>query len=195
LGLQNPDSFESIIIQPHEPRAQSDAAVIFLHGYAGNFYVYCWEFAQAAAEASLVTICPSMDAGGAWWTDRGHKTFKTTLELATNMGFHRVYLAGLSNGAAGASVLALEFERSLSGVVLVSGGRATRAPSIPVLVVQGTTDNMMPAKYARAFVARNPTIQYREVQGGHLVFLSRHEKVRPIIAEFLRKLEEKRPPE
>lgn len=189
LGLQHPDAFDLIVIQPSEKETKPDAAVIFLHGYAGNFYVYCWEFAQAASESNLVTMCPSMDAGGAWWTNKGHRTFETTLKYANKLGFHRVYLAGLSNGAAGASVLALEFERSLTGVVLVSGGRAPQAPSLPVLVVQGAADSMMPAEYARTFATRNPAVQYREVQGGHLVFLSRHEHVRPVIAEFLRNLE------
>lgn len=112
---------------------------------AGNFYVYCWEFAQAATAANLVTLCPSTGASGAWWSERGDKTFQATLEYARSIGLNRTYLAGLSNGAARASVLALAHQSELSGLVLLSGTRAELAPSLPVLVVQGSGDRMMPA--------------------------------------------------
>jgi hypothetical protein len=48
---------------------------------------------------------------------------------------------------------------------------------------------MMPASFARAYAARSPQVRYRELSGGHLVFLSQHEHVRGEIAEFLRQHE------
>ena len=45
---------------------------------------------------------------------------------------------------------------------------------------------MMPAPYARAYAARSSRVRYHEVPGGHLVFLSKHELIRPEIAAFLR---------
>lgn len=191
LGLQSPNAFDTIVIAPPPHGIAPKAAAVFLHGYAGNFYVYCWEFARAAAAANLVTLCPSMDSGGAWWTARGRRTLEATLDYAEGRGFQRIYLAGLSNGAAGASVLALALQQKLSGIVLISGVRAEHAASLPTLVVQGATDQMMPARFSRAYAQRNPNVRYREVAGGHLVFLSRHEMVRPIIAEFLTELESK----
>jgi pimeloyl-ACP methyl ester carboxylesterase len=189
LGLETPEAFDTIVIDPSGTKKKPDAAVIFLHGYAGNFYVYCWELAQAAADANLITLCPSVDASGAWWTPRGAQTFRATLDYAHGLGARRVYLAGLSNGAAGASVLALEHQQDLSGLILISGTRAETPPSLPVLVVQGKTDQMMPAPYARAYAAKGPRVQYYEVPGGHLVLLSRYQMVRPVIAGFLRSLE------
>lgn len=62
LGLQTASAFDTIVIEPE--RRQAQAALIFLHGYAGNFYVYCWEIAQAAAQAGLLTVCPSVSARG-----------------------------------------------------------------------------------------------------------------------------------
>jgi pimeloyl-ACP methyl ester carboxylesterase len=88
-------------------------------------------------------------------------------------------------------VLALKYQRDLSGLVLISGARADTPPSIPVLVVQGEGDRMMPASYARAYAAQSPGVRYFEVPGGHLVFLSRYQRIRPVIADFLSSLEQK----
>ncbi len=194
LGMQTPTDFDAMAIAPPSgaKSASVTGAVVFLHGFAGNFHVYCWEFAQAAGAANLLTICPSLDADGAWWTSRGDDTLKQTLRYLRDQGIERVYLAGLSNGAAGASVLALRHERELSGLVLVSGARAERSPSLPILVVQGSRDRMMPAAYARAYAKRSGQARYHEIPGGHLVFLSKHELVRPVISEFLRSIEARR---
>lgn len=191
LGQQSPSAFDTIVIRPPEQRVAPDGAVVFLHGYAGSFYVYCWEMAQAAAAANLLTLCPATGPQGAWWDDDGDATLQATLEYAHDIGMNRVYLAGLSNGAAGASVLAQKYSARLSGLVLVSGMRAETPPAIPVLVVQGSIDRMMTAPFARAYAARGANVSYREIAGGHLIFLSETEKVRPLIAQFLSVLEQR----
>jgi pimeloyl-ACP methyl ester carboxylesterase len=191
LGLQSPSGFDTIVIRPPEQRVAADGAVVFLHGYAGNFYVYCWELAQAAATANLLTLCPSTGPSGAWWEPEGEQTLLATLDYAHAIGMNRVYLAGLSNGAAGASVLALKHQKRLAGLLLISGMRAEIPPALPVLIVQGSADKMMPAAYARAYAARGANVKYHEVSGGHFVFLSEFEKVRPTVAQFLSELEKK----
>jgi alpha/beta superfamily hydrolase len=192
LGWQSPSDFDTIVIAPTQRGAPPTAGLIFLHGFAGNFYVYCWEVAQAASVANLITLCPSVDARGAWWTPRGEATLQKTLDYARSIGIQRVYLAGLSNGAAGASVFALAHQTELSGLILISGMRAEEPPALPVLVVQGSTDRMMPAQNAREYAARSSRVRYHEVTGGHLVFLSKHEQIRPLIADFLNSLERAR---
>ena len=185
LGLQRPTDFDTIVISPDDgPSAR--AGVIFLHGFGGNFLLYCREIAEAAKTARLTTLCPSVDASGAWWTARGDATLKSTIDYARSLGLERLYLAGLSNGAAGASVLALAHERELSGLILISGMREKDAPHLPVLVVQGATDRMMPASHARDYASRASNVRYHEIAGGHLVILSRSDEVRPVIADFLR---------
>jgi pimeloyl-ACP methyl ester carboxylesterase len=193
LGLESSKQFDTLVISPPSNRVASDAALIFLHGYAGNFYIYCWELAQAAASANLVTYCPSTGSSGAWWEPEGELTLRATLEYARRSGMNRIYLAGLSNGAAGASVLALSHRSELSGLVLISGTRATQPAALPTLVVQGQSDQMMPAASARAYAARNPQAQYHELAGGHLILLSRYQQVRPLIGSFLLGLEQRAP--
>jgi pimeloyl-ACP methyl ester carboxylesterase len=189
LGQQGPSGFDTIVIRPPEQRVAADGAVVFLHGYAGSFYVYCWEMAQAAAAANLLTLCPATGPSGTWWDDTGAEILRLTLEHAHAIGMNRVYLAGLSNGAAGASVLVSKFQRRFAGLVLVSGGRAQVPPPLPVLIVQGAKDEMMPATHARAYASRGHDVTYHEVPGGHFVFLSDVERVRPAIAAFLSELE------
>lgn len=191
LGLQGRSGFDTIVIRPPEQRVAADGALLFLHGYAGNFYVYCWEVAQAAAAANLVTLCPSTGPGGAWWEPDGEAIVAATLDYAHAIGMNRVYLAGLSNGAAGASVLATKLSARLAGLVLISGMRAEQPPALPVLVVQGTTDQMMPASHARAYAKRGPNVKYHELPGGHLILLSDHARVRALIAQFLSDLEKR----
>jgi pimeloyl-ACP methyl ester carboxylesterase len=191
LGLQSSASFDTIVLRPPPQRVAPDGAVVFLHGYAGSFYVYCWEMAQAAAAANLLTLCPSLGADGKWWLPHGDATLRATLDYAHGIGMNRVYLAGLSNGAVGAAALALAHRPRLAGLVLISGTGTAAPPELPVLLVQGANDQMMPAAAARAYAAKSPRITYREVAGGHFVFLSAHERVRPLVAGFLSNLEKR----
>jgi len=188
LGLQQPSAFDTLVVAPPGV-SEPSGALVFLHGYSGNFYVYCWEVAQAAAAARLLTLCPSLGPDGAWWTPRGADTLGATLDYARARGVKRIYLGGLSNGAAGASVLALRFQKELSGLLLLSGSRASQPPDLPVLVVQGKDDQMMPASYAREYAANGHDVRYEEVDGGHLVLFSRYQRVRPLVAQFLKELE------
>ena len=75
--------------------------------------------------------------------------------------------------------------------MLISGGRAAAPTPLPVLVVQGATGRMMPAAAARAYAAGHPSTRYYELPGGHLILLSEHHRVRPVIAEFLSTLEKR----
>jgi predicted esterase len=190
LGMQTAEAFDSFVIEPPAKGtvaspASGKGALIFLHGYGGNLYVYCWEAAQAAARAQLLTVCPSTSSAGAWWSEDGHKIFLSTVAYLRGRGVERIYLAGLSNGAAGASTIALRHAKELAGLILVSGVSASSPPAIPTLVIQGARDRMMPAARARAYAAKNPAVNYRELPGGNLVFLSRQREVRAWIAEFL----------
>ena len=188
LGLQQPSAFDTLVMVPQGAR-EPGGALVFLHGYSGNFYVYCWEVAQAAAAAHLLTLCPSLGPDGEWWTPRGADTLSATMSYARSRGVKRIYLGGLSNGAAGASVLALRFQKELSGLLLVSGSRASQPPELPVLVVQGKDDQMMPASYAREYAANGHDVRYEELEGGHLILFTRYQRVRPLVAQFLQELE------
>jgi pimeloyl-ACP methyl ester carboxylesterase len=188
LGLQSPDAFDALVIPP-EVKAP-DTAVVLLHGYTGNFAVYCWQLARSARAISALTVCPSVGPAGDWWSRQGEQTLQRTLEWLERRGVRRVYLAGLSNGGVGASVLAERVSHpgiELQGLVLISGA-APQAPSprVPLLVVEGRHDSMMPARTIRAFVRRAGRLAtYVELDSGHFAFLDRLEDCERAITTWL----------
>jgi predicted esterase len=193
LGLQSSTSFDTLVIPPPDG-ATPGTAVVFLHGFAGNFAVYCWQMARAAQAISALTVCPSVGPVGDWWSPQGERTLEATLEWLAGRGIRRVYLAGLSNGGAGASVLVSRVSHprlELRGLVLVSGVMPKAStPHVPTLLVQGRQDSMMPPRSMRAFAERMGRLAtYVEVDSGHFAFLDRHAECERAIATWLRQRE------
>ncbi|MFP2926136.1 alpha/beta fold hydrolase [Pyxidicoccus sp. 3LG] len=194
LGLQSPESFDTVVIPP-PGEAAPEVAVVFLHGYAGNFAVYCWQMARAAQAISALTVCPSVGPAGDWWSRQGAHTLEATLGWLADRGIRRVYLGGLSNGGAGASILVNRVSHpriALRGLVLVSGASSEApAPRVPALVVQGRHDSMMPTRSMRDYAGRAGRLAtYVEVDSGHFAFLDRHAEVERAISTWLRQREQ-----
>ncbi|MCC7541257.1 MAG: alpha/beta hydrolase, partial [Deltaproteobacteria bacterium] len=168
LGMQSSRAFATVIVEPRTSE-RAEVGVVFLHGYAGSFTVLCWQMALAAQAIDAVTACPATEWQGQWWQgDEGLETVRATMEHLRRRGVERIYLAGLSNGAAGVSALAPRL-RGLSGVVLLSGVRGGIAPPrVPVLLVHGRSDRMMTPGPVRAYATaagRRATLV--ELDGGH----------------------------
>jgi pimeloyl-ACP methyl ester carboxylesterase len=186
LGLQSARAFDAIIATPEGPSAPT-RAIVFLHGFSGNFDVYCWHLSLAARRAHALVVCPSLGPVGDWWTKRGLTVVQKTIQYVTDRHIEHVYLAGLSNGAAGAAVLAPQLP-GLDGLILISGAARTEPPpDVPLLVIQGERDGMMPASLARDYVSRawSPHT-YVSIDGGHFVFLSHTREVTEAITQWLR---------
>jgi hypothetical protein len=183
---QRPEAFDALIVEPHERPAQ--AALVFLHGYAGSFTLECWMIAEAARAISAVTVCPSTGFAGQWWTPDGERTLRATLTYLETRGIRSVYLAGLSNGGVGASLLAPRFARSLAGLILISGVSSEGSTGgLPALVVHGEGDPMMSALAAHAFAARTG-VTYAGFDGGHFVMMVQRAEVRDALGKWLRKI-------
>jgi pimeloyl-ACP methyl ester carboxylesterase len=194
LGLQSPESFDAVVIAPKAPVPET--AVVLLHGYAGNFAVYCWQVAQAAEAISALTVCPSVGPLGNWWSPQGEATLKRTLAWLAGRGIRRVYLAGLSNGGVGVGVLSGRVSHpglEVRGLVYISGiWPKAPAPRVPVLFIQGRHDSMMPTRTVRALARQaGPRATYVEVDSGHFAFLDRREECEQAIASWLREREGK----
>ncbi|WP_309894847.1 alpha/beta hydrolase [Archangium sp.] len=189
LGLQSPDAFDAVVIPP-EGKAAPEVAVVMLHGYTGNFAVYCWQMSRAARAISALTVCPSVGPSGDWWSRRGEETLERTFAWLARRGVRRVYLGGLSNGGVGVSVLAGRVAHpglELRGLVLLSGGSSKAPPPrVPVLLVEGKHDSMMPARLMREIARRAGSLAtYVEVDSGHFAFLDRYEQCERAIASWL----------
>ena len=151
----------------------------------------CWLFARAATLHGVVTLCPSVSWRGDWWTDRGEATVRRAIDDLQQRGIERIYLAGLSNGALGASRLASRLHMPLAGLILISGADPDAATaSLPVLIIQGTQDERMPAALAQRFArAAGANGSLRLLEGDHFLLAKRADEVEKMIADWITKQE------
>lgn len=171
---QSPEEHSLLRIGPPR-RGPPEAAIVFLHGYMGSVTLICWQLAQAASPVGVDVLCPATDIEAEWAEDEGRAIVEQTLASLRAEGVRRVYLAGLSRGAIGASRLASRLD--VDGVILVSGAAVgARPPNKPVLVVQGARDRLTRPGPARAYAERAARGRYAEHrEAGHWLILSHHE--------------------
>lgn len=133
-------------------------ALIFLHGAGGNFKAYTWIWSRLAEEVGTALIVPSYGFGT--WDEDGVTSVLRALADAQQMvdiDPERVYLAGLSNGAAGASRLAVARPDLFRGLIFISPVLPADIvgeedfqnawTERPVLVVTGAADRRIPPAY------------------------------------------------
>jgi predicted esterase len=184
LGLQSKSAFDVLVVEP-PANASPDTAVIFLHGFAGNFDLPCWQIARAA---QVLTACPSTRWLGDWWTSDGHATLERTIDVVRARGAKHIVLAGLSNGGYGASRLAPRVRGKIAGLILISGADPD-APSagVPTLVIHGVDDNMAPVSDARGYAQKHHA-RFVGLHAAHFAMLVRRDEsdraVRSFVAGF-----------
>jgi hypothetical protein len=188
LDRQTPSAFDALVIEPRavpKPSVPMKFGVLFLHGYAGSFTLECWLLARAAREIGALTLCPATDFTGNWRGDAGERILRASLDYLHGRNVKRVFLAGLSNGAVGASALLPRFASAFEGLILISGAPASGGNGgLPTLVVHGEHDNVTPAAAARAFAERNHAT-FAGFDGGHFVLLTRRSETRQTIVDWL----------
>jgi pimeloyl-ACP methyl ester carboxylesterase len=190
LGRQGAQAFDAVVVEPGTTQP-AQTGLIFLHGFAGNFTMPCWLLAQAARPIGAVTVCPSVGWRGDWWTANGEATLRASLDYLHSRGVRRIYLAGLSNGAVGASRMASRLQGDLAGLVLISGSDANAQLSdLPTLIVQGSGDERMPASLAQRFARRaGARATYIEVAGDHFVLVERADELQQQISAWFERVE------
>jgi hypothetical protein len=187
-GLQSAARADLVVIEPGAP---ASGALIFLHGFAGNFTLECWLIAQAASAAGLVTLCPSTGWRGDWWSAEGEQILRRTVRLARERFPGRLFAAGLSNGGAGLARLAPRLRGTLDGIVLISGTSDAPAPGTPVLVVHGSRDAMSSPQHARAYADRVGG-EYVSLEAGHFALLLRRQEGCRRVAAWLQRISRRR---
>ncbi len=185
LGLQSPDDFDLIVISP--PKANPTDAVIFLHGYGGNFSLPCWQVSRAVADLHVLTVCPSTRWIGDWGTTKnGEATLRKTVDALHARGVTKIVLAGLSNGGYGASLLAPKMRGSFAGVVLISGAVPSAAPTgVPTLLIHGREDSMAGFGNSTDYVAKHPGAKLVALDAGHFAMLVRAESTNRALHDFV----------
>lgn len=186
LNQQRPDAFDVVIAKPDSETSPKNA-IIFLHGYGGNFTIQCWLVAKPGFSINALTVCPSTGVNGQWWTPQGQAILQETLTYVKQQGIRRIYLAGLSNGAIGASRLADQFEDDLVGLILISGADPTATiTELPILVLYGQNDERIPASMVEQYVlVAGPNATYRSFEGDHFLLLKQADQEQKVIADWL----------
>jgi len=183
LSWQDASAFDTLEVQAPAPDAH--AAVLFLHGYGGNFTLQCWMIAQAARRAGAVTFCPSTRMAGDWWSATGQEIVRVMMDRLRERGFDAVVLAGLSNGGVGASRLAPGLHDRLAGLLLVSGAAPDAPPAgVPTLVLEGSRDTMMSPSVVRQYATRTGA-KYVELDGSHFLLIEQPEAMTDAMARWL----------
>jgi phospholipase/carboxylesterase len=150
------------VYYPTNTASERQPALIFLHGWLGNFKAYVWLWSKFAERNGFVVVCPSF-GGGFWNHSDGVDTLKRTLEFCVADGRidpSRIYVAGLSNGGMAVTRCVLHFPELIRGVIYVSpvleGDLLSSKEYIEniagkrVLVVYGGKDRRLPPDYVSA---------------------------------------------
>jgi pimeloyl-ACP methyl ester carboxylesterase len=186
LNQQRSDEFDVVIAEP-ELEIPPKSAIIFLHGYGGNFTIQCWLIAKPGFRINALTVCPSTGVNGQWWSPQGQAILQETLTYVHQRGIERIYLAGLSNGAISASRLADQFKDELAGLILISGADPDAIiTELPSLVIQGQEDERIPVSMIEQYVSvAQPHAMYHLFEGDHFLLLKQADQVQPVIADWL----------
>jgi len=190
LNLEKPAGFDAIVIEPEEHAPKF--GLVFLHGYMGNVTIQCWRIAQAIEKLGGLTICPSTDWTGAWWGSSGQAMVRATFLYLHERGIQIIYLGGFSNGSLGAGRLAPSLageDDSLNGLILIAGvsnASEIRKMGFPILVIQGTQDQRMPATNAQQFTEEvGGLVTYVEIESDHFLIMKQPALVQRAITNWL----------
>jgi pimeloyl-ACP methyl ester carboxylesterase len=190
LNQQHSKSFDVVISEPTADTSPK-SGIVFLHGFGGNFTLQCWLISRAADKINAITVCPSTGPSGAWWDSRGQAILRETLLYLQQRGVERIYLAGLSNGAIGASRLADDLKNDIVGLILISGADPVATiTELPVLLLHGKNDERIPVSLMEGYASvAGPTAAYHLFDGDHFLLLKKADEVQPIIVDWLKKQE------
>lgn len=185
LGLQHSKAHDLVLIEPEATAAAPRSAIVFLHGYAGNFVLPCWQIAHAVASLDAVTACPSTRWVGDWWSPEGEATVRRTVALLRARGIERIVLAGLSNGGEGASRLAPRMKGMFAGLILISGvDPGAGSAGVPTLIIHGTRDAVAPFGSSLLY-AKRPGTKLVALDAGHFAMLVRAEETNRAVHHFM----------
>jgi len=186
LNKQQADKFDAVIAEPNSATPLK-TAIIYLHGYGGNFTVQCWLIAKPGFSINALTVCPSTGVNGQWWTSEGQAILQETLNYVHQRGIQQIYLAGLSNGAISASRLADQLKNEIAGLILISGADSNAViTELPSLVIQGQNDERIPVSMIEHYVSvAGSRATYHVFEGEHFLLLKQADQVQPVIANWL----------
>lgn len=189
LGAQTESSFDLISLSSG---SNSKKAIIFLHGFGGNWSLLCAIFSEIVSPNGFDVFCPTVGPIGLWKEEQGKITIDRTLKMLEDKGYRDIYLAGLSNGAVGVSVHSDYFKQRLKGLILLFGIHSGVAKAeLPTLVVFGSQDERFEPMVVREIAKRQTwlpdLLTMTEVEGDHFAILKEKWRVSKAIQDWFGK--------
>lgn len=153
--------------------------IVCLHGagFSGDAYLERW---QARLGEDYILACPTYPAG-AWFTRRAEDVVLSTIRHVRRR-YHidpdRIFLTGMSNGGIGAWLIGMHHAPLFAGLAPMASGLdhvlmpfLANLRNMPVYIIHGAKDQVMPVALSRS-IARELTALgyphvYREHQGEH----------------------------
>ena len=179
--------------------------VLFLHGSLGNFKGYQWVW-KTFADANKVAIVSPSYGYGEWRDEQGRKSIKDTLakcRLDTRFDHSKIYLAGISNGAAGLTECLPHLKKPVAGVIYISpviepdqAGRKnflSKIRNLPVFLISGEEDSRVPIDILReslAIIRGSANLESHILKNkDHFLFFSEKEKTCELLTNWFRKIQ------
>lgn len=172
---------------PPEPKA-----IVFLHGYGGNFQFYIWALKEAFPTA--VIMAPSWGVSWHRGSSQYVKDMIRDCEERLGIQIKRPWLMAISAGGRGGFALYNQMPTRFHGYVCLASAPETSVAqnlrqNLKILMLNGTNDPMVPIGVARqqaALAKRRVTrLELVEINGNHFFFLSHRDEMFGIIRRFM----------
>ena len=186
----------------HAPAGRARAAILFLHGRAGNLKAHTWIWSRLALRRDAALVVPSFGRGE-WGRPAGADAALRALDDAAGAGAidpRRVVVVGLSTGARGVWRLAADHAERFAGAVAicpVPDEAAVSGPAFarrwgrkPMLVIAGESDRRVPLagvrRQVRALRAGGANVKLIVYPGqDHFLWLSKRQEVLSAVAQWM----------
>ncbi|MCA9063513.1 MAG: alpha/beta hydrolase [Planctomycetaceae bacterium] len=172
---------------PEKPRC-----IVFLHGYGGNFQFYTWVLKEEFPDA--VILAPSWGVSWATGSPIYLQNMMQDAEMRIGRKLPKPWLMAISGGGNNGFRLYNHQPENYEGYVCLAAApdqvvaRQLR-PQLQILMLNGSTDRMIPAAIARRQAAlaqqRVPSLRFTEIPGDHFFLLSQREPTFGAIRQFM----------
>ncbi len=170
-----------LVLPKGSPPSGGFPAVLFLHGFAGNYQLYASWFRAIADERGIAAVLPSGTFKGSWWLpDEQQIALKALEDAVRSHGIDpkRVIVGGMSNGGVGACALAArpEFAALLAIAAFPPIDEATGGiGGKPAVFIGGAHDDRFPLDgihaAMEAYRKKGSAVDSVETDGDHLAIV------------------------
>lgn len=181
LQVEGDSMSYSLYVPPSYNPVQTYPVVLCLHGagFGGDAYLARW---IPRLDDKYILICPTI-SGGAFWTREGESLVLESLSRVAH-SYHidnnRVFLTGMSNGGISALLIGLNHPDRFAALIPMAAGLddelfplLDNAKDLPIYIIHGTQDQVMPIELSRRITA------YLENRGYSVLF-KEHNRIHPL---------------